>query len=142
MVARGSAVDRTRSGILESGQSRIEVIEEVVVPLPRLGFDGVSGRRGVVIAGWCRHLRGGGRMILPARVRRPWSRVFTRRNAHGTSVIQGPHVESRRAFNPWPLSVWVVALLVVLVAAAWVGHLLWDAYFSAGHPVPGEQLTP
>jgi hypothetical protein len=38
--------------------------------------------------------------------------------------------------------VWMVALLVVLVAAAWVGHLLWDAYFSAGHPVPGEQLTP
>jgi hypothetical protein len=37
--------------------------------------------------------------------------------------------------------VWTVALLVVLVAAAWVGHLLWDAYFSAGEPVPG-QLTP
>ena len=37
--------------------------------------------------------------------------------------------------------VWTVALLVVLVVAAWVGHLLWDAYFSAGEPVPG-QLTP
>ena len=36
---------------------------------------------------------------------------------------------------------WVVALLVVLVAAAWVGHLLWDAYLSAGEPAP-EQLTP
>jgi type VI protein secretion system component VasF len=37
--------------------------------------------------------------------------------------------------------VWVVALIVVLIAAAWVGHLLWDTYFSAGEPVPGE-LTP
>jgi hypothetical protein len=37
--------------------------------------------------------------------------------------------------------VWVVALIVVLVAAAWVGHLLWDSYFSAGEPAPGG-LTP
>ena len=36
---------------------------------------------------------------------------------------------------------WVVALIVVLVAAAWAGHLLWDTYFSASEPVPGE-LTP
>jgi hypothetical protein len=37
--------------------------------------------------------------------------------------------------------VWVVALIVVLVAAAWVVHLLWDSYFSAGEPAPGG-LTP
>ncbi|HVE29926.1 MAG TPA: hypothetical protein VNC80_07675 [Mycobacteriales bacterium] len=37
--------------------------------------------------------------------------------------------------------VWTLALLVVLVAAAWVGHLLWDAYFSAGEPV-SDRLMP
>jgi hypothetical protein len=37
--------------------------------------------------------------------------------------------------------VWTLAPLLVLVAAAWVGHLFWDAYFSAGEPVP-DPLTP
>ena len=37
--------------------------------------------------------------------------------------------------------VWILALIVVLVAAVWVGHLLWDSYFSAGEPVSGD-LTP
>ena len=37
--------------------------------------------------------------------------------------------------------VWMLALLVVLVAAAWVGHLLWVAHVSPGQPVPAD-LTP
>ena len=55
------------------------------------------------------------------------------------SVVAPPERARRRARRQ--RLVWVIALIVVLVAAAWVGHLLWDSYFSAGDPVPGE-LTP
>jgi hypothetical protein len=35
----------------------------------------------------------------------------------------------------------MVALLVVVLAAAWVGHLLWAAHLSATQPAPAD-LTP
>ena len=56
------------------------------------------------------------------------------------ATVVAPAEQARRRARRQRV-VWVVALLVVMVAAVWVGHLLWDAYFSAGDPVPGE-LTP
>jgi type VI protein secretion system component VasF len=56
------------------------------------------------------------------------------------ATVVSPSERARRRARRQRI-VWTVALLVVLVAAAWLGHLLWDAYFSAGEPASG-QLTP
>ena len=55
------------------------------------------------------------------------------------TVVPPSELARRRARRQRIL--WTLALLAVLVAAVWVGHLLWDAYVSAGEPVP-DQLTP
>jgi len=54
--------------------------------------------------------------------------------------VVGPAEQARRRARR-QRAIWLLALVVVLVAAVWVGHLLWDTYLSAGDPVPGE-VTP
>jgi hypothetical protein len=56
------------------------------------------------------------------------------------ATVVSPAEQDRRRARRQRIA-WILVLVVALVAAAWVAHLLWDAYVSAGEPVP-DQLTP